>query len=82
MADPGPWARTAPAADPAPTLLVLCGEEDALVPARYADDFAAEIANTTKLIVPGAGHLVTVEAAEQVIAPIGVFVDRAEAVVA
>ena len=63
----------------APTLLVW-GAEDSLVPARYSVDFAAEIADTTTLIAPGAGHLVTVEAAEQVVALIGEFVDGVETV--
>jgi pimeloyl-ACP methyl ester carboxylesterase len=44
----------------APTLLVW-GELDALVPARYAEDFAAGIADSRTVIVPRAGHLPTVE---------------------
>jgi pimeloyl-ACP methyl ester carboxylesterase len=44
----------------APTLL-LWGVEDTLVPARYADDFAAAIPNASKVVLPSAGHMVTLE---------------------
>jgi pimeloyl-ACP methyl ester carboxylesterase len=54
----------------APTLL-LWGEEDALVPARYADDFAAAIPNATKVIVPGAGHMVPLERLDESVEAIG-----------
>jgi len=56
----------------APTLLVW-GAEDALVPAGYADDFAAGIADTATVIVPGAGHLPTVENPDPTLAAITEF---------
>jgi len=55
-----------------PTLL-LWGEQDALVPARYAEDFAAGIAETSTVIVQGAGHLPTVENPEPTLAAITAF---------
>src|SRR5438128_2523660 len=58
----------------APTLLVW-GERDALVPARYADDFAAGIGDAKTVIVPGAGHLPTVETPAAVITAIGEFLE-------
>jgi pimeloyl-ACP methyl ester carboxylesterase len=57
---------------PAPTLLVW-GDRDALVPVRYAEDFAAGIAGSQTVIVPGAGHLPTVEAPDTTIAAINEF---------
>ena len=56
----------------APTLLVW-GEQDALVPARYAEDFAAGLADSRTVIVPGAGHLPTVEAPEATIPAVNDF---------
>jgi pimeloyl-ACP methyl ester carboxylesterase len=59
----------------APTLVVF-GEEDALVPARYADDFVAGIPDATKVVVPGAGHMVAVERPDDVLASIDEFLAR------
>jgi pimeloyl-ACP methyl ester carboxylesterase len=56
----------------APTLLVW-GHKDALAPVEYADDFAAGLADARKLIVPGAGHMVPLEAYEEVSAAIEDF---------
>jgi len=56
----------------APTLLVW-GAEDALVPARYADDFAAAIPNARAVVIPGAGHMVPLEALEETAATIQEF---------
>jgi pimeloyl-ACP methyl ester carboxylesterase len=60
------WRITAPT-------LVVWGDRDALSPVQYADDFVAGIPNARKAIVSGAGHLVTVEAPEETIAPIEEF---------
>jgi pimeloyl-ACP methyl ester carboxylesterase len=62
----------------APTL-VLFGERDALVPARYADDFVAAIPDATRTIVPGAGHMVPVERPEAVLAAIDELLARSGA---
>jgi pimeloyl-ACP methyl ester carboxylesterase len=56
----------------APTLL-LWGDKDALSPVEYADDFASGIANARTIVVPGAGHSVTVEAPEETIAAVEEF---------
>jgi pimeloyl-ACP methyl ester carboxylesterase len=56
----------------APTLIVW-GDRDALAPVRYADDFAAGIPDARTLVVAGAGHMVTLEAQEQVQAGIEEF---------
>ena len=53
--------------------LVLFGEEDALTPARYADDYVAGIADARKVIVPGAGHMVPIERPEETLAAIEEF---------
>jgi pimeloyl-ACP methyl ester carboxylesterase len=50
----------------APTLVVF-GEEDALVPPRYADDFVAAIPDARKELVSGAAHMVPVEQRELVL---------------
>jgi pimeloyl-ACP methyl ester carboxylesterase len=60
----------------APTLLVW-GEEDTLVPVRYAEDFAAGIPNARKLVVPGAGHMVPLERTNEVLAAIEGFLNEA-----
>ena len=58
----------------APTLVVW-GEQDALAPARYADDFAAAIPDARTLIVPGAGHMVPVERPDEVLSAIEEFLE-------
>ena len=47
----------------APTL-VIAGENDGVVPPENADLLVAEIPNSRKEIIPGAGHLVFIEAAD------------------
>jgi pimeloyl-ACP methyl ester carboxylesterase len=44
--------------------LVLWGEQDALVPAIYADEFASRISDSSVVIVPDAGHIPQVEQTE------------------
>jgi pimeloyl-ACP methyl ester carboxylesterase len=56
----------------APTL-VLWGAEDTLVPARYADDFVAAIPDARKVVIEGAGHVVTLERLEEALAAVGDF---------
>ncbi len=53
--------------------LVLYGELDRLSPARYADDFVKGIDGASKVIVPGAGHMVPVERPDEVLAAIDAF---------
>src|SRR5437879_12334171 len=50
----------------APTLVVH-GEQDRFVPVQYVDDFVRLIANATRVIIPGAGHMLLVEALDQVL---------------
>ncbi len=47
--------------------LVVFGEEDAWVPASYADDFVAGMPSARKAIVPGAGHMAQLERPEEVV---------------
>jgi pimeloyl-ACP methyl ester carboxylesterase len=49
-----------------PTLL-LWGADDRIVPARYAEDFAAGIPGATVTILRGAGHMVTLERTDDVV---------------
>ena len=53
--------------------LVVFGAEDALVPASYADDFVAGIADAAAVLVPGAGHMVPVERTQAVLEAIDAF---------
>jgi pimeloyl-ACP methyl ester carboxylesterase len=62
----------------APTLVVH-GAEDRFVPVQYADDFVARLPNATSRVVPGAGHMLTVEALDDVLGAIHDFVSRVEA---
>jgi pimeloyl-ACP methyl ester carboxylesterase len=43
------------------------GSSDALVPARYAEDFVARIPDARAEIIPGAGHMVPEERRERVL---------------
>jgi pimeloyl-ACP methyl ester carboxylesterase len=56
----------------APTLIVH-GAEDRFVPVQYADDFVALVPNATKRIIPGAGHMLTVEVPDAVLSSIRDF---------
>jgi len=57
----------------APTLL-LWGEKDRIVPPSYAERFAAALAAPTQIeIIPGAGHLATIDAPETVAAAVAEF---------
>jgi pimeloyl-ACP methyl ester carboxylesterase len=53
--------------------LVVFGEEDALVPPRYADDFVSGIPAASKVLIPGAGHMVPVERPTEVLEAIDRF---------
>jgi pimeloyl-ACP methyl ester carboxylesterase len=61
----------------APTLIVH-GEDDALVPVRYADDFLRALPNARKVIVPDAGHLLGVEAPTATLEAARAFLSRQE----
>ncbi len=50
----------------APTLIVH-GDADRFVPVAYAGDFASKLPNASKHIVPGAGHMLTVEALDTIV---------------
>jgi len=50
----------------APTLIVH-GELDRFVPVQYADDFVRLIPDATRVIIPGAGHMLLTEALDQVL---------------
>jgi pimeloyl-ACP methyl ester carboxylesterase len=56
----------------APTLIVH-GAEDRFVPVQYADEFVALLPNATRRIIPGAGHMLTVEAPDAVLSSIRDF---------
>jgi pimeloyl-ACP methyl ester carboxylesterase len=61
-----------------PTLIVH-GERDAFVPVQYADDFLRALPQASKVIVPGAGHMLTIEAPEATRAAIDRFLIPQEA---
>ncbi len=46
--------------------LVLCGEEDQVCPAWMSEQMAQGIAGSTLLIIKGSGHMITLEAPEEV----------------
>jgi pimeloyl-ACP methyl ester carboxylesterase len=50
----------------APTL-VIHGEQDRFVPVQYAHDFVARLPNAAAQILPGAGHMLPVEALDAVV---------------
>jgi len=57
----------------APTLIIH-GAQDRFVPVLYADDFVALLPNASRHIVPGAGHMLTVEALDQMLAAMQSFI--------
>jgi len=59
--------------------LVVFGDADGLVPARYADDFAAGIRDCTTVIIAGGSHMVPLERSEEVLAAVEGFLDGASA---
>jgi pimeloyl-ACP methyl ester carboxylesterase len=65
--------------------LVVYGAEDRFVPPQYADEFVQRIPSASATILPGAGHMLTVEALDAVMESIEAFLsqspNRVEAVV-
>lgn len=59
----------------APTLL-LWGEDDALVPARYADDFVSLIPDARAIVLTGAGHMVGIERLDAAVAAVTEFLEE------
>jgi pimeloyl-ACP methyl ester carboxylesterase len=56
----------------APTL-ILFGAQDAFVPPRYAEDFAADLQNAETVLLAGAGHMVPYEKTAEVMARLDRF---------
>jgi pimeloyl-ACP methyl ester carboxylesterase len=54
--------------------LVVHGAKDRFVPVEYADEFVKLLSSATKRIIPNAGHMLPVEALDQVVAAIDGFV--------
>jgi pimeloyl-ACP methyl ester carboxylesterase len=61
----------------APTL-ILHGELDRFVPARYAEDFVALLPNASSHVIAGAGHMVLVEALDETLSAIRHFASTVE----
>jgi pimeloyl-ACP methyl ester carboxylesterase len=59
----------------APTLIVW-GDEDALLPVAYADTWAEAVTGAETVTIPGAGHLLGVDAAEATAAAVIGFLTR------
>jgi pimeloyl-ACP methyl ester carboxylesterase len=60
----------------APTLL-LFGREDAVIPKRYAEEFASGLRQVQTAVVDGAGHMLPYEKPDHVVQQIGQFVTSA-----
>ncbi len=58
--------------------LIVHGAEDRFVPVQYAADFVALLPNASRRIIPGVGHMLTVEAFDDVLGSIRDF-SRVEA---
>jgi pimeloyl-ACP methyl ester carboxylesterase len=63
----------------APTL-VIHGALDRFVPVQYADDFVARLPNASRQLIPGAGHMLPVEAFDETLSAMRRFLSRAEVV--
>jgi pimeloyl-ACP methyl ester carboxylesterase len=46
--------------------LVLCGTEDQMTPVKYSQKLAQDIPDSELVLVEGAGHMVMLEAPEEV----------------
>lgn len=57
--------------------LVICGEEDRMTPVDYSEFLARNIKGATLELVPGAGHIVMLEAPETVNSAIEAFLEEA-----
>jgi pimeloyl-ACP methyl ester carboxylesterase len=57
--------------------LVVFGDADKLTPARYADDFAAGIANCETAIIEGGAHMIPIERAGELLGLVERFLDGA-----
>jgi pimeloyl-ACP methyl ester carboxylesterase len=53
--------------------LVVYGAQDRFVPVSYADDFVSALGSASSTLVEGAGHMVTIEAPDQVLSVIDEF---------
>lgn len=53
--------------------LVICGTDDKLTPPKYSQYLAAEMPNTQLHLIVGAGHMVMLEAADEVSAVVETF---------
>lgn len=62
----------------APTLVVW-GEEDALVPVAYAQEFGRRIAGSTVTTIPGSGHIPQVERTEETYTAVSAFLAEGSA---
>jgi pimeloyl-ACP methyl ester carboxylesterase len=57
-------------------VLILCGEEEQVCPAWISEEMAKGIPGSTLLIIKGSGHMVTLEAAEEVSAAMLAWLGR------
>jgi len=57
-------------------VLIVCGEEDRLTPPAYAEYLHREIEDSYRVEIPGAGHMVMLEAPEQVNREMETFIGR------
>ena len=62
----------------APTLVVH-GQEDRFVPAAYVNDWLALLPDARGEVIPGAGHMLTVEALDRTLAAVDAFLGQVEA---
>ncbi|MGB8645831.1 MAG: alpha/beta hydrolase [Anaerolineae bacterium] len=61
----------------APTL-VVCGDQDRMTPPKFSQYLAAQITGAQLVIVPGAGHMVMLERAEEVSAALAGLVGKVD----
>jgi pimeloyl-ACP methyl ester carboxylesterase len=58
-------------------VLIACGERDLLTPLKHSEEMAAALPDAELVIVPGAGHLVQMEAPEVINDALVRLVERA-----
>jgi pimeloyl-ACP methyl ester carboxylesterase len=58
--------------------LIIHGQADRFVPVQYADDFVQHIPNARKRVIPNVGHMLTVEAQDEITDAIAEFTANPE----
>ncbi len=60
--------------------LIVCGQQDIMTPPKFSEYLAQTLPNARLVLVPNAGHMVALEAPEEVAAAVAKFLDQIDKV--